>query len=156
MDVNYQWDVPSIKTRKRNQLTIFGIGTTGIQAVEHLYRLAIKDVHFGICHTDEQLIRQSPVTDKLWYAPAFDDAEQNLADDLRWMVGSSELTIIIVDLSDSVDCYLVEEAVRIVRALDELVIVVFGTRSTDGHLPNHQINQAIRDIEQLATSCWAQ
>lgn len=156
MDVNYQWEVPSITTRKRNQLTIFGIGTNGIQVVDCLYRQPIKDARFGICHTEEQRLRQSPVTDKLWYAPAFEDAEQNLADDLRWMVGGSELTIIIADLSDSVDCHLAKEAVRVVRALDELVLVVFGKSRTD--LPNRQTDQAIRDIEQLTTtvSCtWA-
>jgi hypothetical protein len=142
----YRWELPSLTTRKRNQLTVFGLGTTGIQVVGHLYKQPIKDTRFVVCHADQTQLYASPVPDKLWYAVDLDgvETEQHLSDDLKAMLQTSELTLIISDLANPVDCHLATEAVRIARELGEFTIAVLGTGFGE--------NQAMQSIQQLVTS----
>ncbi|MCF8370034.1 MAG: cell division protein FtsZ [Bacteroidales bacterium] len=49
----------------RNIIKVIGVGGGGSNAVNHMFRLGIKDVEFVICNTDSQALEKSPVPHKI-------------------------------------------------------------------------------------------
>ena len=58
----YQFDLPP---HHRSIIKVLGVGGGGSNAVNHMYRLGIKDVEFVVCNTDSQALEASPVSGKL-------------------------------------------------------------------------------------------
>jgi cell division protein FtsZ len=58
----YKFDLP---TRNKSIIKVIGVGGGGSNAVNHMYRLGIKDVEFIVCNTDLQALNSSPVPTKL-------------------------------------------------------------------------------------------
>ena len=50
---------------KSNIIKVIGVGGGGSNAVNHMFRLGIKDVDFVICNTDAQALEESPVPSKI-------------------------------------------------------------------------------------------
>ena len=59
----YKFDLPS--RHNRSIIKVIGVGGGGSNAVNHMYRLGIKDVEFIVCNTDLQALNSSPVPTKL-------------------------------------------------------------------------------------------
>lgn len=59
----YQFDLPTRHTK--SIIKVIGVGGGGSNAVNHMYRLGIKDVEFIVCNTDLQALNSSPVPVKL-------------------------------------------------------------------------------------------
>jgi len=58
----YKFDLPK---RDKSIIKVIGVGGGGSNAVNHMFRLGIKDVDFIVCNTDLQALRSSPVPIKL-------------------------------------------------------------------------------------------
>jgi cell division protein FtsZ len=50
---------------KKNIIKVIGVGGGGSNAVNHMFKLGIKDVDFVICNTDSQALEKSPVPNKI-------------------------------------------------------------------------------------------
>lgn len=59
---SYRFDLPK---QNRSIIKVIGVGGGGSNAVNHMYRLGIKDVEFVVCNTDLQALNSSPVLNKL-------------------------------------------------------------------------------------------
>lgn len=60
----YKFDLPSRHSNK-SIIKVVGVGGGGSNAVNHMYKLGIKDVEFIVCNTDLQALNSSPVPNKL-------------------------------------------------------------------------------------------
>lgn len=60
----YKFDLPS-RHSKSSIIKVIGVGGGGSNAVNHMYKLGIKDVEFIVCNTDLQALNTSPVPNKL-------------------------------------------------------------------------------------------
>lgn len=60
----YQFDLPRT-ARNKSIIKVIGVGGGGSNAVNHMFRLGIKDVEFIVCNTDVQALNSSPVPTKL-------------------------------------------------------------------------------------------
>ena len=58
----YKFDLPR---HNKSIIKVIGVGGGGSNAVNHMYRLGIKDVEFIVCNTDLQALNSSPVPTKL-------------------------------------------------------------------------------------------
>jgi cell division protein FtsZ len=58
----YKFDLPR---HHKSIIKVIGVGGGGSNAVNHMYRLGIKDVEFIVCNTDLQALNSSPVPGKL-------------------------------------------------------------------------------------------
>ena len=58
----YKFDLPR---HPKSIIKVIGVGGGGSNAVNHMYRLGIKDVEFIVCNTDLQALNSSPVPTKL-------------------------------------------------------------------------------------------
>ncbi len=58
----YKFDLPR---NRKSIIKVIGVGGGGSNAVNHMYRLGIKDVEFIVCNTDVQALNSSPVPTKL-------------------------------------------------------------------------------------------
>lgn len=58
----YKFDLPR---QHKSIIKVIGVGGGGSNAVNHMYRLGIKDVEFIVCNTDLQALNSSPVPGKL-------------------------------------------------------------------------------------------
>ena len=58
----YKFDLPR---HHHSIIKVIGVGGGGSNAVNHMYRLGIKDVEFIVCNTDLQALNSSPVPTKL-------------------------------------------------------------------------------------------
>ena len=58
---SYQFDLP----RTRSIIKVVGVGGGGSNAVNHMFRMGIKDVEFIICNTDAQALQTSPIPNRL-------------------------------------------------------------------------------------------
>jgi cell division protein FtsZ len=58
----YRFDIPR---HHKSIIKVIGVGGGGSNAVNHMYRLGIKDVEFVVCNTDLQALNTSPIPNKL-------------------------------------------------------------------------------------------
>lgn len=58
----YKFDLPR---HHKSIIKVIGVGGGGSNAVNHMFRLGIKDVEFIVCNTDLQALNSSPVPTKL-------------------------------------------------------------------------------------------
>lgn len=58
----YKFDLPR---HPKSIIKVIGVGGGGSNAVNHMFRLGIKDVEFIVCNTDLQALNSSPVPTKL-------------------------------------------------------------------------------------------
>lgn len=58
---SYQFDLP----KTRSIIKVVGVGGGGSNAVNHMFRMGIKDVEFIICNTDAQALQSSPIPNRL-------------------------------------------------------------------------------------------
>lgn len=58
----YQFDLPR---GNRSIIKVIGVGGGGSNAVNHMFRMGIKDVEFIVCNTDAQALKTSPVPNRL-------------------------------------------------------------------------------------------
>ncbi|HPF92803.1 MAG TPA: cell division protein FtsZ, partial [Tenuifilaceae bacterium] len=56
------FDLP---TTNKSIIKVIGVGGGGSNAVNHMYKLGIKDVDFVVCNTDAQALENSPVNIKI-------------------------------------------------------------------------------------------
>ena len=61
-EATYKFDLPR---HHKSIIKVIGVGGGGSNAVNHMYRLGIKDVEFIVCNTDLQALNSSPVPTKL-------------------------------------------------------------------------------------------
>lgn len=59
----YKFEMPARHTK--SIIKVIGVGGGGSNAVNHMYKLGIKDVEFIVCNTDLQALNSSPVPNKL-------------------------------------------------------------------------------------------
>jgi cell division protein FtsZ len=59
-----QFEIP--KEQRDNIIKVIGVGGGGGNAINHMYRLGIKDVDFIICNTDAQALNSSPIPTKVY------------------------------------------------------------------------------------------
>lgn len=59
---SYKFDIPK---HHKSIIKVIGVGGGGSNAVNHMYRLGIKDVEFVVANTDVQALNSSPVPHKL-------------------------------------------------------------------------------------------
>lgn len=62
LDNAYSFDLPS---GTKSIIKVMGVGGGGCNAVNHMYNQGIKDVEFIICNTDAQVLKTSPIPNKL-------------------------------------------------------------------------------------------
>lgn len=58
----YKFEIPQ---NGRSIIKVVGVGGGGSNAVNHMFRMGIKDVEFIICNTDSQALKGSPIPHKL-------------------------------------------------------------------------------------------
>ena len=61
-DTMYSFDIPAVS---KSIIKVIGVGGGGCNAVNHMFNQGIKDVEFIICNTDAQVLKTSPVPNKL-------------------------------------------------------------------------------------------
>ena len=49
----------------KSKIMVIGVGGAGGNAVNHMYRLGIKDVDFMVCNTDKQALSNSPIENQI-------------------------------------------------------------------------------------------
>jgi len=59
----YKFEMPA--RHSKSIIKVIGVGGGGSNAVNHMYKLGIKDVEFIVCNTDLQALNSSPVPNKL-------------------------------------------------------------------------------------------
>lgn len=58
----YRFDLP---THHKSIIKVIGVGGGGSNAVNNMYKRGIKDVSFVVCNTDAQVLKNSPIQDRL-------------------------------------------------------------------------------------------
>ncbi len=61
-DNAYSFDLP---TGAKSIIKVMGVGGGGCNAVNHMFNQGIKDVEFIVCNTDAQVLKTSPIPNKL-------------------------------------------------------------------------------------------
>ena len=59
---SYKFEIPK---HGRSIIKVIGVGGGGSNAVNHMFKLGIKDVEFVVCNTDNQALNASPVPNRL-------------------------------------------------------------------------------------------
>lgn len=147
----YKWELP-VETSV--PITILGIGTTGLAVVGHLYALNLRDVHVVVCHDNDALLRASPVPSKILYdaEEGRAEAEQAAKVEMAQFLKSSELTILVTDVSHWVDCHLVSLAMTVCEELAAFTIVAVGLPTLTDQLLREEANNVLARLQRQASS----
>ena len=137
-------------------VTIVGVGTAGLTVINHFYNLGVKNILPIICHADADLLRASPVPDKVLFEAnrADDDAEWHLTEALNEVEHIGELVVIVTDLSNPDDCRLASALVRIMTVQDRFTVAVIGSPIYADPIQTELAGHTLLELQKRVNSLW--
>ncbi|MEI6139729.1 MAG: cell division protein FtsZ [Mariniphaga sp.] len=143
-------------------IKVIGVGGGGGNAVNHMYRLGIKDVDFAVCNTDIQALMNSPVPFKVQLGSELtegrgagnkpnvgrDSALENIEDIERLLTGKTKMVFITAGMGGGTGT---GAAPIIAQAARDRKILTIGIVSipfrNEGRLRIQQAIEGIREME---------
>lgn len=143
-------------------IKVVGVGGGGGNAVNHMYENGIKDVTYLLCNTDVQVLRKSPIPDKLQLGPkttkglgagnkpevAKKAAEESEAD-IRAALGSNtQMVFVTAGMGGGTGTGAAPVIAGIARSMDILTVgIVTIPFSWEGNI---KIDQALEGVERMS------
>ncbi len=146
-------------------IKVIGVGGGGSNAVNHMFRMEIKDVDFIVCNTDRQALQNSPVKKKLQLGAHLTKglgagtnpevgrkAAMENPDDIRHLLGEpTQMVFITAGMGGGTGTGAAPVIAQIAREMGLLTIAVvtapFDFEGTE------KIDQAMQGIEELKLHC---
>ncbi len=161
-DHAYTFDLPD---ENLPIIKVIGVGGGGSNAVNHMFRMEIKDVDFIVCNTDRQALQNSPVKKKLQLGAHLTkglgagtnpqvgkQAALENPDDIRHLLGEpTQMVFITAGMGGGTGTGAAPVIAQIAREMGLLTIAVvtapFDFEGTE------KIEQAMQGIEELKLHC---
>lgn len=146
-------------------IKVIGVGGGGSNAVNHMFKLGVKDVDFIVCNTDRQALQNSPVATKLQLGAHLTkglgagtnpkvgkQAALENPDDIRHLLGEpTQMVFITAGMGGGTGTGAAPVIAQIAREMGLLTIAVvtapFDFEGTE------KIQQAMQGIEELKLHC---
>jgi len=150
-----------LQKHKSSIIKVLGIGGGGSNAVNHMYRMGIKDVDFVVCNTDAQALRNSPVPVKIQLGNSLTEgrgagnkpdvgrqaAIENLQDVIDLLSGNTKMVFITAGMGGGTGT---GAAPVIAKAAKEMGILTVCIVTVPFRFEGQQrINQAIEGINEI-------
>ena len=157
----YKFDLPR---HHKSIIKVIGVGGGGSNAVNHMYRLGIKDVEFIVCNTDLQALNSSPVPSKLQIgtnlteglgcganpevgrAAAVESKEQ-----IREMLAGTKMVFITAGMGGGTGTGAAPVIARIAKDMDILTVGI--VTMPFGFEGRKKIGQAEAGLDAMRSSC---
>ncbi|MBC8154737.1 MAG: cell division protein FtsZ [Bacteroidetes bacterium] len=161
-DHAYTFDLPD---ENLPIIKVVGVGGGGSNAVNHMFKLGVKDVDFIVCNTDRQALQNSPVPKKLQLGAHLTkglgagtnpevgkQAALENPDDIRHLLGEpTQMVFITAGMGGGTGTGAAPVIAQIAREMGLLTIAVvtapFDFEGTE------KIEQAMQGIEELKLHC---
>ncbi|MGC4021344.1 MAG: cell division protein FtsZ [Cyclobacteriaceae bacterium] len=158
---SYKFDLPK---HHKSIIKVIGVGGGGSNAVNHMYKLGIKDVEFVVANTDLQALNSSPVPHKLQLGVTLTEglgcganpevgraAAQESKDQIREMLTGTKMIFVTAGMGGGTGTGAAPVIAKIARDMDILTVgivtVPFGFEG------KKKIAQAELGVEALRASC---
>lgn len=148
-------------------IKVIGVGGGGSNAVNHMYRLGIKDVDFAVCNTDAQALMNSPVPLKVQLGSELtegrgagnkpgvgrDSAYENIQDIERLLEGKTQMVFITAGMGGGTGTGAAPVIAQVARDRKILTIgIVSIPFRNEGRLRIQQAIAGIQEMEQHVDS----
>lgn len=148
-------------------IKVIGVGGGGGNAVNHMYRLGIKDVEFAVCNTDAQALMNSPVPFKVQLGSALtegrgagnkpgvgrESALENIEDIEKLLDGNTKMVFITAGMGGGTGTGAAPVIAQIARDRKILTIgIVSIPFRNEGRLRIQQAIEGIREMENHVDS----
>ena len=158
---SYKFDLPK---HHKSIIKVIGIGGGGSNAVNHMYKLGIKDVEFVVANTDLQALNSSPVPYKLQLGAALTEglgcganpevgraAALESKDQIREMLAGTKMIFVTAGMGGGTGTGAAPVIAKIAKDMDILTVgivtVPFGFEG------KKKLSQAELGVEALRASC---
>ncbi|MBS1681315.1 MAG: cell division protein FtsZ [Bacteroidetes bacterium] len=158
---SYKFDLPK---HHKSIIKVIGVGGGGSNAVNHMYKLGIKDVEFVVANTDLQALNSSPVPNKLQLGVTLTEglgcganpevgraAAQESKDQIREMLTGTKMIFVTAGMGGGTGTGAAPVIAKIARDMDILTVgivtVPFGFEG------KKKLAQAELGVEALRASC---
>ncbi len=160
---SYKFEIPK-HSLQRSIIKVIGVGGGGSNAVNHMFKLGIKDVEFVVCNTDNQALLSSPVPNRLQIGAnlteglgcgANPEVGRNAAleskDQIREMLSGAKMVFITAGMGGGTGTGAAPVMAKIARDMDILTVgIVTVPFSFEG---KKKMSQAEAGIEGLRQNC---
>ncbi len=158
---SYKFEIPK-SALHRSIIKVIGVGGGGSNAVNHMFKLGIKDVEFVVCNTDAQALNSSPVPNKLQIganlteglgAGANPEVGRNAAleskDQIREMLTGTKMVFITAGMGGGTGTGAAPIIAKIAKDMDILTVgIVTSPFSFEGKKKSAQAEIGIEDLRQ--------
>jgi cell division protein FtsZ len=158
---SYKFDLPK---HHKSIIKVIGVGGGGSNAVNHMYKLGIKDVEFVVANTDLQALNSSPVPYKLQLGAALTEglgcganpevgraAALESKDQIREMLAGTKMIFVTAGMGGGTGTGAAPVIAKIAKDMDILTVgivtVPFGFEG------KKKLSQAELGVEALRASC---
>ncbi|MBS1486966.1 MAG: cell division protein FtsZ [Bacteroidetes bacterium] len=159
--VSYKFDLPK---HHKSIIKVIGVGGGGSNAVNHMYKLGIKDVEFVVANTDLQALNSSPVPHKLQLGATLTEglgcganpevgraAALESKDQIREMLTGTKMIFVTAGMGGGTGTGAAPVIAKIAKDMEILTVgivtVPFGFEG------KKKLSQAELGIESLRASC---
>lgn len=160
----YRFDLPKRHFTPQSIIKVLGVGGGGSNAVNHMYRLGIKDVEFVICNTDLQALNSSPVPNKVQIGEDLTEglgcganpdvgraAAQESKDKLRELLQGTKMVFVTAGMGGGTGTGAAPVIAQIAKDLDILTVAIVTVPFAWEGKKKQKL--AKEGIEQLRQSC---
>src|ERR1043165_4065364 len=158
---SYKFDLPK---HHKSIIKVIGVGGGGSNAVNHMYKLGIKDVEFVVANTDLQALNSSPVPYKLQLGVALTEglgcganpevgraAALESKDQIREMLAGTKMIFVTAGMGGGTGTGAAPVIAKIAKDMDILTVgIVTAPFSFEG---KKKASQGEAGIEALRQSC---
>jgi cell division protein FtsZ len=156
---SYKFEIPR---HGRSIIKVIGVGGGGSNAVNHMFKLGIKDVEFVVCNTDSQALNSSPVPNRLQIGAnlteglgcgANPEVGKNAAleskDQIREMLAGTKMVFITAGMGGGTGTGAAPVIAKIARDMDILTVgIVTAPFSFEGKKKSAQAEYGIEGLRQ--------
>jgi cell division protein FtsZ len=158
---SYKFEIPK---HHKSIIKVIGVGGGGSNAVNHMFKLGIKDVEFVVCNTDSQALNSSPVPYKLQIGTNLTEglgcganpevgraAAVESKDQIREMLAGTKMVFVTAGMGGGTGTGAAPVIAKIAKEMDILTVgIVTVPFSFEG---KKKSQQAQNGIDALRASC---
>src|SRR6188508_3396035 len=160
---SYKFEIPK-HNHTKSIIKVIGVGGGGSNAVNHMYKLGIKDVEFVVCNTDNQALNSSPVPHKLQLGVNLTEglgcganpevgraAALESKDQIREMLAGTKMVFVTAGMGGGTGTGAAPVIAKIAKDMDILTVgIVTAPFSFEG---KKKMGQASIGLESLRQNC---
>jgi len=152
--------------QRPSYIKVLGVGGGGSNAVNHMFKLGIKDVDFVICNTDVQALESSPVPVKIELGNTGLGAgskpeegrlaaEESIDKIKEVLSGDTQMLFITAGMGGGTGTGAAPVIAKVAREMGILTVAIVTIPfSWEGRKRKQQAEEGIQDIGLMWTHCW--